>query len=143
MPENNEFSKFPKLDALVAKLWQEPNKRKSLDIGIEVANELMHILGIDESELLTGEDALNEAFPNSKFKNQKMEKWFERHPFYGSGRVALYHYRKNTRPIESNFYWLNESATKARISATTQLFANWEDGKLTMKPDYNVGIDFS
>ncbi len=142
MLENNELSKFPKLNELIIKLWDEPNKRKSLDIGIVVANELMHILGIEESELLSGEDALNEAFPNSKFKNQKMEKWFEKHPFYQSGRVALYHYRKNTRPIESNFYWLNESATKARISATTQLFANWEDGKLTMKPDYNVGVDF-
>ena len=142
MPESNEKLLFPKLNELIVKLWNEPNKRKSLDIAIDVADELMHIIGIDESELLHGEDALNEAFPNSKFKNQKMEKWYEKHPFFGGGRVALYHYKNGSRPIESYFYWLNESATKARISATTQLFANWEDNKLTMKPEYNVGIDF-
>jgi len=141
MPENN-FSLFPELNKLIVGLWNEDNKRKALDLGIEIANELMHILGIGKDELLSGEDALNEAFPNSKFKNQKMEKWYEKHPFFGGARVALYHYKKGTRPVESYFYWLNESATKARISATTQLFANWEDSKLTMKPEYNVGIDF-
>lgn len=142
MLANKKITNFLKLDDLIKDLWKENNKRKSLDIGILLANEIMHLLGIPRDELEAGDEVLDRAFSNARFKNQKMEKWFEKHPYFGNGRIALKHYNKNTFPVESNFYQLNESATKARISAISQLTSNWEDSILTMLPDYNIGIDF-
>ena len=117
------------------------SKRDLLDTGVSLANEIMNLLGVPKSELLYGEDALDNAFENSKFGNQKIEQWFEKHPYMGTARIALYHY-KGSLPVESNFFQLNESATKAKISAITQLTSNWEDSSLTMIPNYNVGVDF-
>lgn len=122
-------------------LKKTKSKRELLDIGISLANEIMHLLGVPKEELVYGEDALDNAFENSKFGNQKIEQWFEKHPYMGTARIALYHY-KGSLPVESNFFQLNESATKAKISAITQLTSNWEDSTLTMIPNYNVGIDF-
>ncbi|MFW5871959.1 MAG: Eco57I restriction-modification methylase domain-containing protein, partial [bacterium] len=133
---------YKELDELIRSLWNEKNKRKSLNIGINLANEVMRLMGIPEDELEIGDAVLDRAFSNARFKNQKMENWFEKHPYFGNGRVALKHYNKNTYPVESNLYQLNESATKARISAVSQLSTNWEDSELTMLPDYNVGLDF-
>ena len=141
MPVNN-LVRFEDLDRLVKQLWLEESRRKSLTIAIQIANELMCIFGINKEDLPEDEEALDKAFSNAKFKNQKMELWFEKHPYFGSGRVALYHYKGIKYPIESNFFWLNESTTKAKIAATTQLTSNWEDSDLTRLPQYKVGIDF-
>jgi len=133
---------FKELDILVQNLWIENNKRKSLDIAIDIANEVLRILGAPSDKLRKGEDALDKAFSNSKFRNQKMELWFEKHPYLGSARVALDHFSDEELVYESKFYWLNESVSKARITTTTLLTDNWEDSELTMLPNYKVGIDF-
>ena len=140
MQDNNET--FSKLNALVVSLSKEKDKRKFLDIGLGIADEVMHILGIPYNQLDKGDDELDKALPNAKFKNQKMEQWFEKHPYLGNARIALYHYNKGKYPIESMFYMLSDSSRKEKIAATTQLFTNWEDSQLTMIPTYKVGIDF-
>jgi len=142
MQISKKILKFDNLNTLINSLWTEKNKRESLDIAINLANEVMRILGVPEDELETGDSILDKAFSNAKFKNQKMEAWFVKHPYLGNGRLALYHYDEGSLPVESKFYQLNRSATKARISATTQMTSNWEDSDLTMLPDYKVGIDF-
>jgi hypothetical protein len=138
----NIYGQFQNLNELVGKLWQNYDKRAAVHIGIDLANEIMHILGVPREELKKGDAILDKAYPNAKFRNQKMELWFEKHPYLGNARIALYHYDKGKLPVESKFYQLNESSTKARISATTQLTSNWEDSVLTMIPDYKVGIDY-
>lgn len=138
---DNLSANFEKLNSLIEKLHKETNKRVMLDEGLAIANEFMHILGVPSDDLNEGDDALDLALPNSKFKNQKMEGWFEKHPYMGSGRVALYHYQGEL-PVESMFYQLSEFPRQEKISATTQLFPNWEDSELTMLPSYKVGIDF-
>jgi hypothetical protein len=141
MLQNNK-ERFDNLSSLIKDLWKENNKNKSLEISLHIANEVIRILGIPESDLEEPEAILNKAFSNAKFKNQKMESWFEKHPFFGSGRIALQHYDKRKYPVETKFYQLNESFSKARVSATTQIEPNWEDNELTMLPDYKVGLDF-
>jgi hypothetical protein len=141
MLQNNK-ERFDNLSSLIKDLWKENNKNKSLEISLHIANEVIRILGIPESDLEEPEAILNKAFSNAKFKNQKMESWFEKHPFFGSGRIALQHYDKGKYPVETKFYQLNESFSKARVSATTQIEPNWEDNELTMLPDYKVGLDF-
>lgn len=132
---------YENINNILLKLINSQNRKTNTVMGIALANEVMIHLGVPQEDLFYGEDALNNAFENSKFKNQKMETWFEKHPFFDTARIALYHY-KGSLPVESNFYQLNEAATKAKISAITQLTPNWEDSKLTMHPNYSVGIDF-
>jgi type I restriction-modification system DNA methylase subunit len=141
MPEMiNE--KFENLNNLIGNLWIEKNKNKALEIGLNIANEVIRIFGIPQQELDDYEQILNRAFSNAKFRNHKMESWFEKHPFFGSGRVALQHYDKGTYQVETKFYQFNDNFSKARVAATTKLEPNWEDSELTMIPEYKVGLDF-
>lgn len=140
---------YQKLNELVMQLSLEHDKDKSLDIAIEVSNEVMRIImpndarGISWSaKLRSGEDALDEVIPSSSFPNQKVETWFEKHPYFGGERLVLSHFRIEEVPFESKFYWLNRSATKARVAAGVMLSPHWEDSNLTKYPNYKVGIDF-
>ena len=139
MPENNTFGT---LNNKIIALSKAVKSTEILLKGLDVADEVMHILGIPYDELEKGEDMLEKAFPNSRFNNQKMEKWFAPNPIIDGARVALYHYDKGTYPIESKFYMLSDSPRKEKIAYTTQLFPNWEDGDMYMIPDYKVGVDF-
>jgi type I restriction-modification system DNA methylase subunit len=127
---------------LIEKLDNSDNKRTAQNISLELANQILLFLGAPESNLKSINDALESAFPYSYFRNQKMETWFETHRFYDDARIALKLYDDKDSSFESSFYHLNESATKARIAATTLLGTNWEDSELTELPQYKVGIDF-
>lgn len=131
-----------KIRELISNLWTEPNKDKSLDFAIELANELLLTFGAPSTSIKTIDEALENAYPYSHFKNQKMESWFEKHRFYGDARTAFRLFDDASEVYESSFYWMNESSTKGRIAATTLLGSNWEDSELTMKPEYKLGIDF-
>ncbi|GHU66934.1 hypothetical protein AGMMS49983_17390 [Clostridia bacterium] len=140
---------YSKLNGLIEKLAKEEDKDKSLDIAVEVAGEVMHIIMPNDergvkwgASLKYSEDALDEVIPVSSFPNQKVETWFEKHPYLGGERLALKHFKMDKVPFESKFYWLNRSATKARVTAGVMLSPNWEDSELTKYPDYKVGIDF-
>ena len=109
---------------------------------LSIADEIMRILGVPSSELDSGEDQLDKALPNARFRNQKMEGWFEKHPYLGTARIALWHYNKGTYPIESMFYMLSDSPRKEKIAATTHLFPHWEDNDLTMIRNADKGCLF-
>ena len=133
---------FEKIDHAIQRLWQEKDKKKSTYIAIELANQILRMLGIPEEALKDSDLVLDEALPISKFSNQKMETWFEPHFRFTSARIALNHFDHPKYLLKSRFYQLNQSSTKARISASTQIDDNWEDSELTRKPEYKVGIDF-
>jgi hypothetical protein len=133
---------FEKIDHAIQRLWQEKDKKKSTYIAIELANQILRMLGIPEEALKDSDLVLDEALPISKFSNQKMETWFEPHFRFTSARIALNHFDHPEYLLKSRFYQLNQSSTKARISASTQIDDNWEDSELTRKPEYKVGIDF-
>ncbi|NMA30859.1 MAG: class I SAM-dependent DNA methyltransferase [Candidatus Methanofastidiosa archaeon] len=130
------------IESLIKKLWKEKSERESLNIAIELANEVMFYLGINRNELGNPEMILENAFPSSQYKSIKNEPWYKQHPFLGGARVALYHYNKQKVPVESNFFFLNDSNAKSRIAVSTQLTTNFEDGVLTRLSKYKVGIDF-
>ncbi|MEO5949296.1 MAG: DNA methyltransferase [Candidatus Saccharimonas sp.] len=131
---------FQEFNAKINQLSNESDYRKSLDIAIDAANELLRILDPTRSDLRYGEDALDEAIPVSQFPNHKIENWFAEHPYFTGDKVALRLYSSDT--VDVKFYWLSDSATKARISAGVMLTPNWEDSELTRNENYKVGIDF-
>ncbi len=142
-------NEYEKIDRLIRSLHSETNRDMSLDIAIEAANEFMRIVFPKSAkgekwsdELLEGEDLLDETIPVSSFPNQKVESWFEKHPYLGGERVAMRHFHDDLAPIESKFYWLNKSSAKSRVAAGVSLTPNWEDSELTKFPSYKVGIDF-
>jgi type I restriction-modification system DNA methylase subunit len=134
--------RYPKINELLRKIHHKIPKEDKLGYAIELSNEILIILGADKTKLLYGEDALDRAFSNSKFRNQKMETWFVKHPYLRGARTVLSLVKEQDEVYDSNFFWLNESATKARISASVMLSPNWEDSELTMLPNYKVGVDF-
>ncbi len=132
---------FSDLNTKLKQLYDEPDHRKSLDIAIESANEVIKVLSPNASGLAYGEDALDNAVSASKFPNHKIESWFTPHPYFADDRVALKLY--DSINVEVHFYWLSDSATKARIAAGTAITDNWEDSELNQKDDsYKVGLDF-
>jgi len=134
--------RYQRINEILKKLQNKNTKEVVLNYSIELSNEILIALGANEDKLLYGEDALDMAFSNSKFKNQKMETWFVKHPYLKGARTALSLFKDNEEVFESNFFWLNESATKARVSASVMMSPNWEDSELTMLPNYKVGVDF-
>lgn len=133
---------YEKINELLEQLKKSKSELETINTGISLSNEILAIFGASRSELHYGEEVLDKAFPTRKFKNQKMEQWYAKHPYMGSARVALDLFSGQTVPVESKFYKLNESANKAKISASTKIDSNWEDNELTMKPQYKIGIDF-
>ena len=131
---------FSTLANKINELTNEPDNRKSLDLAIETANELITLLNPRVTGLKTGEDALDENIPINKFPNYKAESWFAQHPYFTGERVALNFYESDT--VQIKFYWLGDTATKARVSAGVMLTPNWEDSDLTRNDQYKVGIDF-
>lgn len=132
---------FSDLNTKLKQLYDESDHRKSLDIAIESANEVLKVLSPSVSGLAYGEDALDNAVSASKFPNHKIESWFTPHPYFADDRVALKLYDSDN--VEAHFYWLSDSATKARIAAGTAITSNWEDSELNQKDDsYKVGLDF-
>lgn len=131
---------FSTLANKINELTNEPDNRKSLDIAIETANVLITLLNPQVTGLKTGEDALDENIPINKFPNYKAESWFAQHPYFTGERVALNFYESDT--VQIKFYWLGDTATKARVSAGVMLTPNWEDSELNRNDQYKVGIDF-
>lgn len=131
---------FSTLARKINELTNETDNRKSLDVAIETANEPITLLNPEAIDLKNGEDALDENIPVNKFPNYKAESWFAQHPYFSGERVALNFYESDA--VQIKFYWLGDTATKARVSAGVMLTPNWEDSDLTRNDQYKVGIDF-
>ncbi|MDR3094563.1 MAG: hypothetical protein LBU62_08000, partial [Bacteroidales bacterium] len=137
---------FTELDKSVRELWNETDKRKAIDKGVLVANNVLKVFiptNIEwQSQFAEGEDALDNVFPSSKLPNQKAETWFVQHPYLGGERIILEQFSQKDAPFESRFYALNKSSAKSRVSAGVHLTKNWEHSELTKNANYKVGINF-
>ena len=138
-----------RIDNLVKQLSKEKDEWMSLAIAIDLADEIMKVLLPDkeswQKELnhdTQNTGTLPKPLPVDVFHTQKQRTWFREHPELSSARVALQHFRADDCAVESKFFWFSESATKQKISASTEFTANWEDSDLTRKPNNKVGIDF-
>ena len=61
---------YENINNILLKLINSQNRKTNTVMGIALANEVMIHLGVPQEDLFYGEDALNNAFENSKFKNQ-------------------------------------------------------------------------
>jgi hypothetical protein len=132
---------FQEIKDLITLLWGEKDKNKARDIAINLSNQLLLVMGTPENRLKKLKDIYNAALPISYFNNQKIESWFEKHPYF-NGPIALKLYDDKGSAFESSFFHLSDTATKARIAATTLLGNNWEDSEIYELPKYKIGIDF-
>lgn len=138
-----------KIDSLVKKLYTEKDKWESLAIAIDLSDEVMKLIlpNNPEWQNMLSRDVQNtlqlpDPLASDIYNNQKQYTWFNEYPGSASARMALRHFHVKDCPIESNFYWFSDSATKQKISVSTEFTSNWEDSDLTRKPDFKVGIDF-
>ena len=132
---------FHNIKGLISTLWVEKDKGKARDVAINLSNQLLFVMGAPVKKIKSLKDIYNAALPPSYFNNQKIESWFEPHPYF-NGPVALKLYDDKQSAFESSFFHLSETATKSKIAATTLLGINWEDLEIYELPKYKVGIDF-
>jgi hypothetical protein len=137
---NKPNEKFSELNRLIEELSKRDDNDQKFETGLLIANKIMDIFGSEDIPKIG--DVFDRPIPSTDFKNQKMEGWFKEHGTIGGARIALKHINEPSLPYESKFYYLNESATKARIQATVMLSLNWEDGPLYNNVKYKTGIDF-
>jgi hypothetical protein len=132
---------FQEIKDLVSTLWIEKNRTKARDVAISLSNQLLIVMGASKYKIKNLKEIYNAALPPSHFNNQKVESWFEKHPYF-NGPIALKIYDDIDSAFECSFFHLSETATKARIAATTLLGINWEDSEIYELPKYKLGIDF-
>ncbi|MDR2427007.1 MAG: Eco57I restriction-modification methylase domain-containing protein [Endomicrobium sp.] len=137
MPLNSTFFK---ISELLDFLHKETDRKKALKLAVEIASQIIFIID-DSISLKPASDILLDNKILS-FPNQKVDAWFNKHPHYPDFKAAFVHFKNENALFESKFYWLNETSTKARISAGVMLTPNWEDSTLTRFSNYKVGIDF-
>lgn len=137
------------IDKLVKQLSNEKDDWMSLAIAIDLADEIMKWIlpkkdkwmsMLERDSQDTG--SLPSPLPMDVFHNQKQRTWFHEHPESSSARAAFQHFKQDDCVVESKFFWFSESATKQKISASTEFTSNWEDSDLTRIPSNKVGIDF-
>lgn len=137
------------IDKLVKQLSNEKDEWMSLAIAIDLADEIMRgILPnqdrwtsmLEHNSQNTGN--LPSPLPMDVFHNQKQRTWFREHPESNSARSAFQHFKQDDCVVESKLFWFSESATKQKISASTEFTSNWEDSDLTRIPSNKIGIDF-
>ena len=137
------------IDKLVKQLSNEKNEWISLAIAIDLADEIMRgiLPNQDRWTSMLEHDSQNTGnlpspLPMDIFHNQKQRTWFREHPESNSARSAFQHFKQDDCVVESKLFWFSESATKQKISASTEFTANWEDSDLTRIPSNKIGIDF-
>ena len=137
------------IDKLVKQLSNEKNEWVSLAIAIDLADEIMRWIlpnqdrwasMLEHNSQNTGN--LPSPLPMDVFHNQKQRTWFREHPESNSARSAFQHFKQDDCVVESKLFWFSESATKQKISASTEFTSNWEDSDLTRIPSNKIGIDF-
>lgn len=137
------------IDKLVKQLSNEKNEWVSLAIAIDLADEIMRWIlpnqdrwasMLEHNSQNTGN--LPSPLPMDVFHNQKQRTWFREHPESNSARSAFQHFKHDDCVVESKLFWFSESATKQKISASTEFTSNWEDSDLTRTPSNKIGIDF-
>ncbi len=137
------------IDKLVKQLSNEKDEWISLAIAIDLADEIMKWIlpnqdrwtsMLKHNSQNTGN--LPSPLPMDVFHNQKQRTWFREHPESNSARSAFQHFKQDDCVVESKLFWFSESATKQKISASTEFTSNWEDSDLTRAPSNKIGIDF-
>lgn len=137
------------IDKLVKQLSNEKDEWISLAIAIDLADEIMRWIlpSQDRWTSMLKHDSQNTGnlpspLPMDVFHNQKQRTWFREHPGSNSARSAFQHFKQDDCVVESKLFWFSESATKQKISASTEFTSNWEDSDLTRTPSNKIGIDF-
>lgn len=132
MPNSHEF--IVDVNRLLAKL----DESGDLNTGIEVANQVVRLLGThdtEEADLVVDEHVLQ--LPNA----ERYDRWFHNHPWMGGERAAFELTDAKDIPIQAKFYWL-QKRSRQFIAGSVHFTENWEDADYTHNDNFKVGIDF-
>ena len=134
------MSDYSQIDNSIKELFES----RDIAVAIKLANEIMELIleGTEFTLPKPIEIYSKQVIPSNVLPNTKAKSWFAEHALIEGERVALRHFENERAPIESKFYQLNESATKAVIAAGVRVTDNWEDRASTRNANYKVGIDF-
>lgn len=129
MSNNHAF--IQKVNELLSSIDQDPTLSKSL----ELANEIIKLLGITDIQSVESSLESSLALPNA----DRYDSWFQPHPIFKSARSCFELIDKDL--IQAKFYWLKKRSRQF-IAGSVHFTPNFEDEDYTHNERYKVGIDF-
>jgi len=129
MPSNKPY--VDRVNELLARLNEAP----SVDLGIEVANEIISLASGASAKSLEDVFESSIELPNA----ERFDSWFQPHPIFKSDRACFD--LLDTPLLQAKFYWLKKKSRQV-IAGGVHFTPNFEDEDFTHNDRYKVGIDF-
>lgn len=129
MPNNHPF--VLAVNALLEKL----NSEGSINTAIDLANEILGLLGVIDKK--SAEEVFESSIelPNA----ERYDSWFQPHPIFKSERACFDLFESDL--LQAKFYWLNKHSRQI-IAGGVHFTPNFEDEDFTHNERYKVGVDF-
>jgi type I restriction-modification system DNA methylase subunit len=129
MPNSHPF--VTAVNILLEKLDAE----SSINTGIDLANEILSLLGFADKK--SAEEVFESSIelPNA----ERYDSWFQPHPIFKSDRACFDLADANL--FQAKFYWLKKHSRQI-VAGGVHFTPNFEDEDFTHNDRYKVGIDF-
>ena len=129
MPSSHAY--IERVNELLKSLDSDPSAK----LGIELANEILVLVGV--SDVKSTEDVFESSMelPNS----ERYDRWFQPHPIFKSDRACFE--LAESEFLQGKFYWLQKHSRQI-VAGGVHFTPNFEDEDFTRNENYKVGIDF-
>jgi hypothetical protein len=129
MPNSHPF--VTAINILLEKLDAE----SSINTGIDLANEILSLLGIVDKKSTEEVFESSIELPNA----ERYDSWFQPHPIFKSDRACFDLADANL--FQAKFYWLKKHSRQI-VAGGVHFTPNFEDEDFTHNDRYKVGVDF-
>ncbi len=129
MPNNTAFA--TRVNELLSQLDENP----SIDKGIELANEIVTLIGNAHTKSVEDVFESSIELPNA----ERYDSWFQPHPIFKSDRACFD--LADSPLLQAKFYWLKKRSRQI-IAGGVHFTPNYEDEEFTHNERYKVGLDF-
>lgn len=129
MPNNTAFA--TRVNELLSQLDENP----SVDKGIELANEIVTLIGNTNTKSVEEVFESSIELPNA----ERYDSWFQPHPIFKSDRACFD--LADAPLLQVKFYWLKKRSRQI-LAGGVHFTPNYEDEEFTHNERYKVGLDF-
>lgn len=129
MPNNTAFA--TRVNELLSQLEENP----SVDKGIELANEIVTVIGNAHTKSVEDVFESSIELPNA----ERYDSWFQPHPIFKSDRACFD--LADAPLLQAKFYWLKKRSRQI-LAGGVHFTPNYEDEEFTHNERYKVGLDF-
>ena len=129
MPNNTAFA--TRVNELLSQLDENP----SVDKGIELANEIVTLIGNAHTKSVEDVFESSIELPNA----ERYDSWFQPHPIFKSDRACFD--LADAPLLQAKFYWLKKRSRQI-LAGGVHFTPNYEDEEFTHNERYKVGLDF-